>query len=70
MIVCKHCFSYLKSREGRMAHKLVESMEEIIQNLREVDEETKQKVIVNADEELVSCEWCEEEFEASEMIII
>lgn len=70
MVVCKHCLNYLESREGRMVHKQVESMEEVLENLKDVDEETKQKIIVNADEEIVCCEWCEGEFEASEMIII
>ena len=44
--------------------------EEILENLKEADEDTKQKIIVNADEEIVCCEWCEEEFPASEMVII
>ena len=70
MVVCQHCLTYLESREGRMTHKHVERMEEILENLKDADEETKQKVIVNADEEIVCCEWCEEEFEVSEMIII
>lgn len=70
MVVCEHCLAYLESREGRMLHKHVESMEEILENLKEVDEDTKQKIIVNADEEIVRCEWCEEEFSASEMVII
>ena len=70
MVVCAHCFNYLESREGRMVHKYVESMEEILENLKEADEDTKQKIIVNADEEIVRCEWCEEEFPASEMVII
>lgn len=70
MVVCAHCFNYFESREGRMVHKYVESMEEILENLKEADEDTKQKIIVNADEEIVCCEWCEEEFPASEMVII
>lgn len=70
MVVCKRCLAYLESREGNMVHKHIESMEEILENLKDADEETKQKVIVNADEEIVCCEWCEEEFKASEMIII
>lgn len=70
MVVCKHCFNYLESREGRMPHKHVENIEEILQDLQEADEKTKQKVIVNIDEEIVRCEWCEEEFEASETTII
>lgn len=70
MVVCAHCFNYLESREGRMVHKHVESMKEILQDLQEADEDTKQKIIVNAEEEIVCCEWCEEEFPASEMIII
>lgn len=70
MIVCEHCFAYLESREGRMIHKYVESMDEILDNLKDANEETKQKVIVDADEEIVRCEWCEEEFETSELIII
>ena len=53
MVVCAHCFNYLESREGRMVHKHVESMEEILENLKEADEDTKQKIIVNADEEIV-----------------
>lgn len=70
MVVCERCLAYLESREGRMIHKHVESMEEILEKLKEADEDTKQKIIVNADEEIVCCEWCEEEFPASEMIII
>ena len=70
MVVCAHCFNYLESREGRMLHKHVENIEEILQDLQEADEDTKQKIIVNANEEIVCCEWCEEEFPASEMIII
>ena len=70
MVVCVHCFNYLESREGRMIHKHIESMEEILENLKEADEDTKQKIIVNANEEIVCCEWCEEEFSASEMVII
>ena len=70
MVVCAHCFNYLESHEGRMVHKHVESMEEILENLKEADEDTKQKIIVNVDEEIVRCEWCEEEFPASEMVII
>lgn len=34
------------------------------------DEETQKKVIVSVEEEIVRCEWCEEEFEASETTII
>lgn len=70
MIVCERCLAYLESREGRMIHKHVESMDEILDNLKDADEETKQKVIVDADEEIVRCEWCEAEFEVSELIII
>ena len=70
MVVCERCLAYLESREGRMVHKHVENVEEILQDLQEAGEETKQKVIVNIDEEIVSCEWCEEEFEASETTII
>lgn len=70
MIVCERCLAYLESREGRMIHKHVESMDEILDNLKDADEETKQKVIVDEDEEIIRCEWCEEEFEVSELIII
>ena len=70
MIVCERCLAYLESREGRVIHKHVESMDEILDNLKDADEETKQKVIVDTDEEIVRCEWCEEEFEVSELIII
>lgn len=70
MVVCEYCLAYLESREGRMVHKHVENIEEILQDLQEADEETKQKVIVNIDEKIVRCEWCEEEFEASETTII
>ena len=70
MIVCERCLAYLESREGRMIHKQVESMEEILENLKDADEKTKQEVIVDVDEEIVRCEWCEEEFKASETIII
>lgn len=70
MVVCEHCLAYLESREGRMLHKHIENIEEILRDLQEADEETKQKVIVNIDEEIVRCEWCEEEFEVSETIII
>lgn len=70
MIVCERCLAYLESREGKMIHKDVESMDEILDNLKDANEETKQKVIVDADEEIVRCEWCEEEFETSELIII
>ena len=70
MVVCEHCLAYLESREGRLIHKYVENIEEIQENLKNEDEETKQKIIVNADEEIVRCEWCEEEFAASDLIII
>lgn len=70
MIVCERCLAYLKSREGKMIHKYVESMDEILDNLKDADEKTKQEVIVDADEEIVCCEWCKEEFEALETIII
>ena len=70
MIIYKRSLAYFESREGRMVHKHVESMEEILENLKEADEDTKQKIIVNADEEIVCCKWCEEEFPASEMVII
>lgn len=70
MVVCERCLAYLESREGRMIHKHVESMDEILDNLKDADEETKQKVIVDEDEEIVRCEWCEEEFAVSELIII
>ena len=65
MVVCEHCFSYLESREGRMAHKNVESLEEILK-----DPEFPRKLVANEDEEIVRCEWCEKEFEATELIII
>lgn len=67
MVVCTHCFNYLESREGRLPHKHVENIEEILQDLQEGDEG---KVIVNIEEELIRCEWCNEEFEVSETIII
>lgn len=64
MVVCEHCFSYLESREGRMAHKNVDSLDEILK-----DTEFPRELVVNEEEEIVRCEWCEEEFEASELII-
>ena len=64
MVVCGRCFSYLESREGRMAHKNVESLEEILK-----DPDFPRDLIVSDDEETVCCEWCKEEFEASELII-
>ena len=64
MVVCEHCFSYLESREGRMAHKNVESLDEILK-----DTEFPRELVANEDEEIVRCEWCEKEFEVSELII-
>ena len=69
MIVCEHCFAYLESREGRMIHKYVESMNEILNDLKDADEETKQEVLLDSDEEIVRCEWCKEEFGITDLII-
>ena len=43
MIVYERCLAYLESREGKMIHKDVEDMEEILDNLKEADKEKKRK---------------------------